>query len=71
MFRGLLLCGLFRGLAGFLIDGVGEVAAYHVAPALWADQAFDHGGGHFGYFARRHQEYGGNFGGDVAVDVAH
>ena len=58
-------------LQDFLIDGVGEVAAYHVAPALWADQAFDHGGGHFGYFARRHQEDGGDFGGDVAVDVAH
>ena len=54
-----------------MIDGVGEVAAYHVAPALWADQAFDHSGGHFGDFARRHQEDGGDFGGDVAVDVAH
>ena len=55
----------------FVVHGLGQVAAYHVAPAVGADQAFDHGGRYFGDFARRHQEDRRNFGCKVAVDIAH
>ena len=66
---------LFRTFAvvlqNLLVNGFGQVAAYHAAPADGADQAFDHRGRDFGDFARRHEENGGDFRFEVAVDVAH
>lgn len=55
----------------FLIHGRRHISFDGFHPAFGPDQAFDHSGGYFGDFARRHKEYGGYFGGEVAVDMAH